>query len=158
MHKFAQDGVVLLGHIQGADGNRLLFAPDLKENLAKADKVEAEILKLIDKYIDQSGLDVPPERLPKLKDGYEVAEITELDLRAAGITTIIWATGYDFDFSLVNLPAFDHDKYPVHQRGLTAFPGLFFVGLPWLYTLKSGQLSGVGEDAGYIASAIAYRN
>jgi putative flavoprotein involved in K+ transport len=158
LHQFARDGVVLLGHIQGADGSRIWFAPDHKENLAKADKVEAEIIKLIDRYIEQTGMDVPPERLPELKDGYEAQEISDLDLRTAGITTILWAIGYDFDFSLVNLPVFDNDKYPVQNRGLTAFPGLFFVGLPWLYTQKSGHLSGVGEDAGYIASAIAYRN
>ena len=158
LHQFARDGVVLLGHIQGADGNRLWFASDLKENLAKSDKVETEITGYVDKYIEQAGLNAPVEKLPALTDGYQAREITELDLHQAGITTIIWAVGYDFDFSLVNLPVFDRDNFPIQQRGVTAFPGLFFVGLPWLYRQKSGHLSGVGEDADYVASAIAYRH
>jgi putative flavoprotein involved in K+ transport len=63
--------------------------------------------------------------------------------------------GYDFDFNLVKLPAFDGRGFPVQQRGATAFPGLFFVGLPWLPAQKSGLLLGVGEAAEAVASAIA---
>ena len=104
LHQFARDGVVLLGHLQGARENRVWLAPDLKDSLAKADKSEAESPKLIDGFIAQAGLKAPPERLPELRDGYETEEIAELDLQAAGITTIIWAIGYEFDFGLVNLP------------------------------------------------------
>ena len=92
-----------------------------------------------------------------MDDGYHSEEILELNLNAAGITSIIWATGYTFDFSLVKLPIFDEDGYPLQQRGVTEYPGLFFVGLPFLYTAKSSLLFGVGEDAGYIASAIESR-
>ena len=79
----------------------------------------------------------------------------ELDLAASGIRTIIWTIGYQFDFSMVKFPVFDEDGYPIQQRGETAQPGLFFVGLPWLYKQKSGLLAGVGEDAAHIASRIA---
>jgi putative flavoprotein involved in K+ transport len=154
LHQFARDGVVLLGHIQGARENRVWLAPDLKENLARADKTEAEIVKMVDGYIAQNGLNAPLETLPELRDGYEAKEITELDLRTAGITTIIWSIGYLFDFSLVRLAVLDSDGYPVQERGVTNQPGLFFVGLPWLYKYKSGHLLGVAEDAGYIASVI----
>jgi putative flavoprotein involved in K+ transport len=78
-----------------------------------------------------------------------------MDLRAAGITTIIWAIGYKFDFNLVKLPILDGDGFPIQMRGVTNYPGLFFVGLPWLYKYKSGHLFGVGEDAEFIASKIA---
>ena len=81
-------------------------------------------------------------------------EIGELDLQAAGITTIIWASGYSFDFSLVHLPVFDPDGFPIQERGVTAYPGVYFVGLPWLYQQKSGLLLGVGEDAEFITSII----
>lgn len=157
LHQFARDGVVLLGHLQGGHENLIWPSHDLKENLAKADKFETEIVKLIDEYIGKSGLNVPPEKIPELRDGYDAEEITELDLNAVGITTIIWAMGYSFDFSLVKLPTFDSDGYPIQKRGVTDYPGLFFVGLPWLYKYKSGHLIGVGEDAGYIASVIAAR-
>jgi putative flavoprotein involved in K+ transport len=155
LHQFARDGVVLLGHLKGARASRVWLAPDLKESLAKADKWEAEIVKLIDGFIAQAGLSVPPESLPQLRDGFEGEEIAELDLQAAGITTIIWAIGYGFDFSLVDLPVLDSDGYPVQKRGVTDRPGLFFVGLPWLYKQKSGLLVGVGEDADHVASVIA---
>ncbi len=140
--------------IGGGHGTKIRLAPDLKENLARADKFEAEIVKLVDGYIAQNGLDAPLESLPELRDGYEAEEIGELDLQGAGITTIIWAMGYRFDFSLVRLPVFDGDGYPIQKRGVTAYPGLFFMGLPWLYKQKSGLLVGVGEDAEFIASVI----
>jgi len=155
LHQFARDGVVLLGHLRGAQQNRIWLASDLKDSLAKADRAEAEIVNLVDDFIARSGLDAPLESLPVLRDGYDAEEITELDLRSAGITTIIWAMGYRFDFSLVKLPIFDGDGYPIQTRGVTAYAGLFFVGLPWLYKQKSGLLFGVGEDADYIASTIA---
>jgi len=80
--------------------------------------------------------------------------IRDLDCRAAGIGSIIWAMGYTFDFSMVKLPVLDRDGYPVQRRGVTNYPGLYFVGLPWLHTQKSGLLVGVGEDAAFIASRI----
>jgi putative flavoprotein involved in K+ transport len=83
--------------------------------------------------------------------------ILTLDLQSAGISTIIWASGYTLDFGWVQLPVFDQVGYPVHQRGVTAFPGLHFLGLHWLYKTKSALLLGVGEDAAFIASAIADR-
>lgn len=155
LHQFVRDGVVLLGHLTGARDYTIWLANDLKENLAKSDAVETEIVKMIETYIAETGLQAPPEILPNLRDGYGLEEITELNLQSAGITTIIWAMGYQFNFDLVKLPAFDSDGYPVQNRGVTEYPGLFFVGLPWLYKYKSGHLIGVGEDADHIASAIA---
>jgi len=157
LHQFARDGVVLLGYLQSAQGNRIWLASDLKDNLAKADNFEAEIVKLIDGFIAQAGLNAPSESLPELRDGYDTEEITELDLRSAGITTIIWAMGYGFDFSFVKLPVLDSDGYPLQKRDVTDYAGLYFVGLPWLYKYKSGHLIGVGEDADFIASAICDR-
>jgi len=158
LHQFAKDGVMLLGHIQAIDGDRIFLAPDLHENLEKADKSEAEFTKQVDDFIKKTGLDAPMETLPELRDGYEAEVITELDLKSAGITSIIWATGYKFDFSLVKLPVFDEDGYPVQKRGVTEYPGLYFVGLPFLHTLKSGLLFGVGDDAAHIVSIIAGNN
>jgi putative flavoprotein involved in K+ transport len=155
LHQFARDGVVLLGHIQSAQDNGIILAPDLKENLAKADKGEAEIVKQIDEYIKKIELDVPIETLPELRDGYEAEEIINLDLKSEGITSIIWATGYKFDFGMVKLPIYDVDGYPVQKRGVTEYPGLYFIGLPFLHTMKSGLLAGVGDDAAHVASEIA---
>jgi putative flavoprotein involved in K+ transport len=125
------------------------------ENLAKADKFEDDLVKHIDEYIEKTGLGEPIEILPELRDGFEAEVILELDLKSAGITSVIWATGYKFDFRMVKLPVFDEDGYPVQERGVTEYPGLYFVGLPFLHTGKSGLLSGVGNDAAHVATAIA---
>jgi putative flavoprotein involved in K+ transport len=155
LHQFACDGVVLLGHLRGAQGDSIALALDVKESLAQADKAETDVLKQVDDYIQRARLDAPPETVLQLRDGYDAPEVAELDLRAAGIGTVIWAIGYTFDFSLVKLPILDADGYPVQERGATAYPGLFFVGLPWLTTAKSSLFLGVGEDAEHIASSIA---
>ena len=155
LHQFARDGVVLLGHIQSIHGTEVVIAPDLKGSLANSDKVEVEIVTAIDEYIEKNGLDLPSEALPELRDGYEAEEILNLDLKSAGISSVIWATGYKFDFSLVKLPAFDEDGYPLQKRGVSEYPGLYFIGLPWLHTSGSGLLAGVGEDAAHVAAAIA---
>jgi putative flavoprotein involved in K+ transport len=157
LHQFARDGVVLLGHIRGAEDGTIGLAPDLKETLAKVDKFEANMVKMADDYIAENGLDLPEETLPQLRDGYDAQVITELDLKAAGITSVIWAVGYQYDYSLVKLPVLDQDGYPRQVRGCTEYPGLYFVGMMWLHTLKSGTLLGVGEDAAFIASDIASR-
>lgn len=157
LHQFAHDGVTLLGRLAGVRGSVLTLAGDLHDNLAAADRAEAELVKAVDAYVAQTGMVVPEEALPVLTDGFAQPIPTELDLKAAGITSVIWATGYDFDFSIVRLPVVDGDGFPIQTRGVTAYPGLYFVGLPWLHTAKSGLIYGVGDDASYIADRIAER-
>jgi putative flavoprotein involved in K+ transport len=157
LHQFARDGVVLLGHLQDIRENRVWLAPDLKENLAKSDRYAADLLRTIDAYIAQNGLDAPEETVPELRDGYEVEEIRKLDVTQIGITSVIWAAGFKPDFSLVRLLVLDGDGFPIQERGVTAFPGLYFLGMPWLHTFQSGLLLGVGDDAAYLASVIAGR-
>jgi len=158
LHKFARDGVVLLGHVRAARDGHVILAPDLKGTLAKFDQFEIDALKKIDDYIARTGLTAPAESVPKLHDGYAQEVRTDLDLQGSGISTIIWATGYNFDFSLVKLPVVDADGYPIQKRGVTAYPGLYFLGLPWLHSRRSGILFGVGDDAAYIASHITARD
>jgi putative flavoprotein involved in K+ transport len=157
LHQFARDGVILLGHIENVQDVRVMLAPDLKDNLAKADKFEAELVNHIDEYVEKNRLRMPTEELPVMSDGFEAEEILELNLDTVGITSVIWATGYKFDFNLVKLPTFDEDGYPVQMRGVTEYPGLYFIGLPFLHTTKSGLLRGVGEDAAYVAEHIGSR-
>ena len=104
--------------------------------------------------INENGISAPDETLPVLTDGYAVAETPELSLTDANIGTVIWATGYSFDFSLVHLPVFDRDGYPIQERGVIEQPGLYFVGLPWLHNAKSGLLFGLAQDASHIAAAL----
>ena len=155
LHQFARDGMVLLGHVQSVQKDHIILAPDLKENLAKADEGETKLVNRIDEYIEENGLDVPIEILPQLRDGYDAEIIHKLDLKSAGITNVIWATGYKFDFGIVKLPVFDEDGYPVQKRGVTDYPGLYFIGLPYLHNSDSATFNGVGDDASYVVSVIA---
>lgn len=157
LHQFARDGVTLLGHVRGGGDGALAVAADRNESLAKSEQTTAMLIKMIDGFIAKTGMDAPEEHLPELRDGYSGPEITELNLAASGITSVIWAAGYTFDFDLVKLPVLDGDRLPLAPRGVTDYPGLYFVGLPWLYKQKSGLLMGVGEDAAYLAAHIAAR-
>ncbi len=157
LHRFARDGITLLGHLRGAGDGRIGLAPDLHESLARVDQFETMVLDMIDGYIQRQGLDAPGERPAVLRDGFAQPILTELDVAQAGITSVIWAAGYDFDFDLVKLPVTDSDGFPHQARGVTDFPGLYFMGLPWLHMQKSGLLMGVGEDAAYVARHIRDR-
>jgi putative flavoprotein involved in K+ transport len=157
LHRYSRDGITLLGHLRDAHGTKLIIAPDLHDNLAAADKVAREFKQGVDKFIEKQGLLAPEDTQPELRDGYDAPIITELDLESAGISTIIWATGYSFDFSWVKFPIFDEFDYPVQRRGVTEQTGLYFLGLPWLHTVHSGLLWGVGADAAHIAEHIESR-
>lgn len=155
LHQFYKDGVVLLGHLDKVEGNKILLASDLKEKLASADKFARELETAIDKYIEANEIDAAPRLdAAELKDGYDAEIITDLDLEIAEISTVIWATGYRSDFSWIKMDIFDDYGYPIHSRGVTAQKGLYFLGLLWLYKPGSSLLSGVGEDAAFIAEDI----
>jgi putative flavoprotein involved in K+ transport len=81
--------------------------------------------------------------------------ILELDLAAAGVTSIVWATGYAVDFSWLQVGAFDAKGKPQHQRGVSSEPGVYFLGLPWLSRRGSSFIWGVWHDAKHVAGHIA---
>jgi len=154
LHQFHRDGVTLLGRLQGTHEGVISLAPDLKENLIKVDTFETNIVKLIDETIAREGIDAPVEELPSLQDGFAAPEILSLDLKEAGITTVIWARGYSFDFHWIKLPLLDEFGFPITQQGVTRYPGIFITGLPWLPSQKTGIFLGIGEQAAYIARQI----
>jgi putative flavoprotein involved in K+ transport len=157
LHRFAADGVTLLGRLQNADGSQVVIADDLQENLASSDEFAATFKKNIDKFIEKKGLKAPKDEEPESSAGYEAEAATDLDLRKAGIKSIVWATGYNFDFGLVRFPIFDQFGYPRQDRGITEQSGLYFLGLHWLHTIKSGLFVGVGDDAAHVTEHIAAR-
>ena len=158
LHQFARDGVILLGRLKDAKDGKIFLVPDLKENLAKIDKFVADVKQKIDKYIEDNNIDA--DEVPQqddVRDSYDTELTESLDLKSAGVTTVIWAVGYQYDFNWVNLPVLDDDGYPVQNRGVTEFPGLYFLGLHWLYKRRSGLPWGVGDDAAHIADDIVSR-
>lgn len=158
LHKFYRDGVILLGHVRDYVDGKLIFAPDLKENLGKADTAQKMILKGFDEYIQRLGLDAPPEEIPVMMDGYQAPEIRSLDLQAEGIQTIIWAGGYEYGSSIFRMPVLNDSGLPDAPLGDSlTYPGLYFVGFPWLPTLKAAFFVGVGKCASYVADKIGER-
>jgi putative flavoprotein involved in K+ transport len=133
LHSFVRQGVILLGHVQAAQGKQIILAPDLEENLARADAFERQIMQRIDEYIRKTAVEVETNRTTTDEVSSNGATATKpiltLDLQAAGISTINWASGYQLDFGWVQIAVFDRMGYPVHKRGITAFPGLYFLGL-----------------------------
>ena len=77
-----------------------------------------------------------------------------LNLADAGITSIIWCVGYQADYAWVQVPAFTGRGIPVHHRGVSPVPGLYFLGLPWLHTWGSGRFAAIARDAAYVATHI----
>lgn len=151
-----RDGAQLVGRVEAIDGRRTFIRPDLADRLAESDEFARRFKQRVDELVLSTGLDLPeePEELPP-----PVADCTvrELDLRGAGIGTVIWANGFRPDFGWIELPFFDSDGWPVQTRGVSAAPGLYFVGLHWLHKRQSALLLGVGEDAEHVASTIAGR-
>jgi putative flavoprotein involved in K+ transport len=154
LHQFYRDGVVLLGRLLAYQDGKLLLAPDLQENLLKADRAEGELIKMIDRFIENTGIDAEQEERLALSDGFSAPQPLSIDLAEAGISTIIWACGYTFDFSMVRLPVTDEYGFPITNRGITEHPGLYFLGMPWISKAKSGLFMGIAEDAAYIADRI----
>jgi len=153
LRAFARDGMRLYGRLTGIDGTALGFAEDLKVNLDRADAVAESIKDSIDEYIAAQGINAPDEAryVPVWEPSEQVAS---LDLEAAGITSVVWSTGFTRDHRWVEIPAFDGRGYPMHWRGATSTPGLYFLGLPWQYSWGSGRFEAVGRDAEFLAGHI----
>jgi putative flavoprotein involved in K+ transport len=149
---FAQQGMALYGRLSNVGGGRMIFDANLRANLDEADRVYNGINALIDKHIARTEVSAP------LAEPYKPVwqpdrESTELDLIAAGVSTVIWATGFAPDWSYVHLPIFDKTGYPTNRRGVTSVPGVYVLGLPWLWTWGSGRFLSVGRDAEAVVNA-----
>ncbi|WP_417210284.1 flavin-containing monooxygenase [Antarctobacter sp.] len=156
--KLANRGMTLLGMTAGYDAGKITFAPDLKDNLDKGDANYLSVLDEADAYIARHGLDLPEEpdaRVIPDDPDCVTNPILELDLAEAGVGTILWATGYAFDFGWIRADAFDERGGPIHQRGVSKEHGLYFVGLPWQTRRGSSFIWGVWHDAKFIADQIA---
>jgi putative flavoprotein involved in K+ transport len=155
LRAFALQGMQLYGRLLGYRDGTLLTADDLKANLDGADATSQKIKDSIDVWIAEQGIDAPAEaRYQPLWQ--PEASATHIDL--SNITAIIWAVGFHTDFSWIDAPAFNDKGYPRHTRGVSVQPGLYFLGLPWLWTWGSGRFEGVGEDAAWLAEAIVQQH
>jgi len=159
LRQFAGDGANLLGRMQGVCDGKVTLAPNLEQDLGAGDAWYARFRQMMDDYVEYTGLELPeeawPDDAPERCSGSRPA-IVELDLAGAGIVSIVWATGYQYDFGWVKFPIFTDTGEPIQKRGVTSVAGLYFLGLRRMYTVKSSLLSaaGVGADAEHLAEQI----
>lgn len=158
LQNFHAQGVTLVGRIKNAEGSILKLDKDLHSNMVAADRFATNFCHDIDAYIQRTGLSAPRveneiNHAPlSAQDGFD--EPDRLNLSAAGITSIVWATGFKFDFSWIAGAPLDEFGYPVTARGETTARGLYFLGLNFLQSRKSGIIYGVGDDALHVAERI----
>jgi putative flavoprotein involved in K+ transport len=156
--RLASSGITLLGRTNSYVDGTLHVGADLQRNIQRGDENYLSLLREADDYVELNGLDLPPE-----PDAYELGPdpecvtdpIVELDLASAGITTVIWATGFGVDYSWLNVDGvLDERGWPVQKRGVSPAQGMYFLGLPWLSRRGSSFIWGVWHDAKYLADQI----
>jgi putative flavoprotein involved in K+ transport len=162
LRQFAREGMQLHGRLVDIQAGRAELADDLAQQLDNADAVADSIKDSIDRHIAAGAITAPAE--PRYRPVWRPAAGSplldlhvdrRLDLAAAGISAVVWCTGFRSDWSWVDVPIFDGRGYPSNTRGVTAAAGLYVLGLPWLHTWGSGRFSAVGADAEYLAEQSA---
>lgn len=157
LRAFARDGMQLHGLLETGHGTRVTFQPTTRDALDAADRVYNSICRDIDRHVEAQGIDAPPGgRYAPVWEPEPEPGPSELDLAAADVTSIVWGIGYRPDYRWVDIDVFAGNGRPVHTRGSTEVPGLFFLGLPWLHTWGSGRFLGIAADAEHVvAQAVA---
>ena len=154
----AASGIALVGRTRRFEDGRLIFGDDLAGNIAAGDADYLSLLREADAYIEDNGLDLPAEPEAHVLGpvpGCVSDPLPDLDLAAAGVSTIVWATGFGLDYGWLQVDAFDGRGRPRHQRGVSAEPGIYFLGLPWQSRRGSTFIWGAWHDAKYIADQIS---
>ena len=158
--ELAANGMKLVGMTRDYKDGVIRFAPDLAENIANGDANHLSMLDRADAYAAANGLNLPEEPEARLigPDPECVTDpLLQLDLARAGVSTIIWATGYAVDFSWLQVDAVDEHGKPLHHRGIAPERGIYFLGLPWLSRRASSFIWGVWHDAKYLADHIVQK-
>lgn len=155
--RMASNGITLVGLTETYKDDVLTFASNLAQSIAGGDDYYLNLLDEADAYIAANGIELPeePEARQFESDPECISKpIKELNLKEAGITTVLWATGYSSDYSWLKVNALDSDGNPQHQRGVSTEPGIYFLGLPWQSRRGSSFIWGVWHDAKFIADHI----
>jgi putative flavoprotein involved in K+ transport len=156
--RLAHQGVTLVGLTKSFNDGVVTFEDDLAANIRRGDENYLSLLDAADAYAERNGLDLPQEpeaRIIPADPECVTHPLHDLALAEAGVTSIVWATGYAVDFNWLKVNAFDEKGKPTHQRGVSKEPGIYFLGLPWLSRRGSAFIWGVWHDAKHIADHIA---
>ncbi len=158
LRRLVAQGAHLLGRLEGVHEGKLRLGDKLLADIAAADEAYNEFVNGVETVLAARGeADGEPPAPPPAPGPLPQPPPLELDMHQAGISSVIWATGYRVDFSWVHCGEYEDDGMPVQQRGVSTVPGLYFLGLAFLYNARSSFFWGVGEDAGYIADHLRQR-
>ena len=154
-----QRGVTVLGRVAAAEQDRVWFSDDLVATTSASDVKLAQVLLRIDAFIANSAVDTFAPREPFEPTWPSVLRTTKttINLRAAGIETVLWATGFTRRYPWLRVPVFDDHGEIRHRHGITSVPGLFVLGMHFQRSRKSAFIDGVGADAAFLADQIASR-
>lgn len=159
LQSLQRSGVTLVGRLKGFHNNSAQFADDVDSNMRFADSSSQKLLHKVDEFIKARGIEAPPANPDPadepVSDEKVFNSLASVNLTNSNITSVIWATGFNGDYSWVRiLGALDNLDTPIHNSGISPVSGLYWLGLRWLRTRSSATLSGVGADAQYIAEAV----
>jgi len=159
LQQLARQGAIILGRLQDIDADTFVLSDEAAAHVLFADEFSQRVKDGIDVYLHKAGIPLPPleDDPADVSDPQAkcISPLRRLNLRELKISTVIWATGFTGDFSWIHLPVFTAERKPIHKRGISPVPGLYFLGFPWLNSRKSGIIYGVEEDAQYIANSIS---
>ncbi len=155
--RLAHQGMILVGRTESCNDGVVTFGSDLAANIERGDANYLSMLDEADAYIARNGLDLPEDpdtRRIEAEPDCVAHPLHALNLAEAGITTILWATGFSLDYSWLQVDTFEQSGKPIHQRGVSAEPGVYFLGLPWQSRRGSSFIWGVWHDARFVADHI----
>ncbi|GEC34919.1 hypothetical protein EFR01_50900 [Sinorhizobium fredii] len=162
LQSLSAQGVVLLGRFLGMRNGSLVFGDDLDEHIRFADESSANVKRFIDDYIRRAGLNAPPaddDPAELIAPRLPYPPIRSIELATSGIRSVIWCTGFRGDFRWIKIPdTIGDDGQPIHEDGIGFVPGLYFSGLDFASTRKSGIIAGVAEEAARLGNHIARRS
>lgn len=160
LQSLQRQGVSILGRFNGFENETFMFNNDATENIRFADKSSEKIKEMIDNYILKNN-SIPTESeldaadLPD-QECVSASHLRSLPLLESKISSIIWTTGFEADYSWIKIPILDNLGKPIHENGIAPVSGLFYIGFPWLSKRKSGIVFGIKEDAERIVSKLNY--
>ena len=149
------EGVKLVGRLETAGVRRVRFRTDLQRTMMAAERKLDRVLGRIDAFIEETRMGAaPPDRRPSIQVG---TSLREIDIKDAGIRTVVWATGYRRRYPWLKVPVLDIRGELLHRDGITPSVGLYVLGLNFLRRRNSSFIDGVGHDAQALADDIADR-
>ena len=158
LQSLAKKGVTLIGKMENANDKDLFFQANAAMHVKFADGFSAKLKEMIDEFIvksqrQASAAETDVDDLPDTNADCATA-ITSLNSVQDNIRTIIWTTGFHFNFKYIKMPILGNDGLPKHNDGISNIDGLYFIGLPWMRSRKSVTLFGLKEDAAFIAGEV----